>query len=150
MRRFRTIGLSLLLFFVPLVTAVPAGAADGKLSTALLDTVNNLLPSDQVNVIVQTDGPPSLLLRTLVTTLGGVVGANFTSINGFPARLSVSGILTLVLQPGVQHVSLDWQVLTLADSAAPYSGATRAWKDYGVSGKGVGVAVIDSGLADHP
>src|SRR5262245_17058536 len=93
MRRIRTIGLSLLLLLVPLVMAEPAGAADGKLSTALLDTVNSLLPSDQVNVIVQTEGPPSLLLRTLVTTLGGVVGSNFTSINGFPARLSVSGIL---------------------------------------------------------
>ncbi|HEY3177151.1 MAG TPA: S8 family peptidase [Candidatus Polarisedimenticolia bacterium] len=144
---------SILLLAVLLLAVFCPVQADGeslKLSSTLQDALNLLLPTQSVSVIVQTEGPPSLLLRALVTTLGGVVGPNFTSINGFPARISLTGLLTLILDPGVRRVSQDWTVLSLADSAAPYSGATKVWRDYGVTGRGVGVAVIDSGLASHP
>ena len=148
MRRVRLIRVIAILI---LACFCSAQAADepSKLSTGLQQTLGLLLPTSSVSVIVQTNGPPSLLLRTLVTTLGGVLGPNFTSIDGFPAKISVGGLLTLLLNPGVKRVSQDWTVLSLADSAAPYSGAVAAWRDYGVSGRGVGVAVIDSGLASN-
>ena len=147
-RRF-TLLLTLLLVSLTILPA-PAVALDSKLSSTLESTLMTLLPGNQVPVIVQTYGPPSTLVRTLVTTLGGVVGPSYTSINAFPARLSVSGILTLALNSSVRRISQDWTVLSLADSAAPYSGAVDAWRDYGVSGRGIGVAIIDSGLASHP
>jgi serine protease AprX len=127
-----------------------AAALDSKLSSTLEETLGTLLPDAQVPVIVQTYGRPSTLLRTLVTTLGGIVGPSYTSIDAFPARLSVTGILTLALDSSVRRVSQDWTVLSLADSAAPYSGAVNAWRDFGVSGRGIGVAIIDSGLASNP
>ena len=39
-------------------------------------------------------------------------------------------------------MSLDWKVRSLMDSATPYSGAPDAWRDYGLTGDGVGVAVL--------
>src|SRR6266850_2201223 len=110
----------------------PAVALDSRLTSTLESTLGTLLPDAQVPIIVQTYGRPSTLLRTLVATLGGIVGPSYTSIDAFPARLSVSGILTLALDGSVRRISSDWTVLSLADSAAPYSGAVDAWRDYGV------------------
>jgi len=81
-------------------------------------------------------------------------------IGGASASLRGAQILSLAQSPLVERIVSDERLRatwTGADAAAAASeagivatNAPKAWSLFGVSGKGIGVAVIDSGVADHP
>jgi len=64
---------------------------------------------------------------------------------GAPALISG----TATLSDGIAKVWLDGQVHTSLDTSAAQIGAPAAWQA-GYTGKGVTVAVLDTGIADHP
>lgn len=58
---------------------------------------------------------------------------------------------SLPLLPGLRSIHLDRRLSYYLDESAPRVGAPRAWAELGVTGRGVAVAVIDSGIdALHP
>jgi serine protease AprX len=146
--------------------ATPLGAAS-KSSPAKVDPA--LLAAAKANpnalfpVIVRGTGIDSKArAKAAEAVLGAAKGTRRTlSIIGSASGTVTGGqIIALANLPTVSRVVRDQTfnvTWTPADAAAATSeagilavNAPQAWSTLGVSGNGVGVAVIDSGVADHP
>jgi serine protease AprX len=124
-------------------------------------------PEARVGVIVQSTSKSDSLER-LVARLGGVVTTKLYFINAFAAELPARTIPDLSRTPGVRWVSLDAPVSEASgpeitkdaqDAFSPLGtessyiqtiGAYRLWVESPrLLGQGIGVAVVDSGIAKH-
>ena len=114
-------------------------------------------PAQRVHVIVQfTGGTSAATQRTLVTAAAGQVTRDLHIINGLGVRMTAAAARTLAADPRVHAVSLDAQVRSSGNSSSLSSnvqqnfiastGTDSAWSN-GATGAGVGVAVIDTGVA---
>jgi serine protease AprX len=95
----------------------------------------------------------------LVEELGGTVGSQLAIINGFSAVMPADAVSDLVANPQVASVTPDESLLLSAWSTGERTDdgamhrinanviqSTQYWKN-GFTGAGVGVAIIDSGVA---
>lgn len=74
----------------------------------------------------------------------------YTSVPGFSAVVSAAGLAQLAAHPGVERIDLDAEGRGLLSKSVPQIRADRA-HNRGVTGEGVVVAVLDTGVvADHP
>jgi serine protease AprX len=163
----RWAGFCLVAVIVTATQATPAGAKDhsaGKISPQLLALAEDK-PKDDFAVIVrasskQNNGHHAERAGAAVQRAHGKLGRGLSIVGGASALLTGGQILALANDPDVEYVSLD-QVVTATfdplDGAARASspgilevGAPEAWRQLGVTGKGVGVAILDSGIAPHP
>ena len=99
-------------------------------------------------VVVQYNHPPGFLDLQLLSVLGSILNA-LPLVNGIVAELPLSNILSLSNQSNVKYISLDRTMTPTLSNAAPAVNAFAAWQS-GYTGSGVGVALIDSGVASHP
>ncbi|MCL4424026.1 MAG: S8 family serine peptidase [Firmicutes bacterium] len=70
-------------------------------------------------------------------------------INGVAGEITEEALEELAIHPLVARIYPDREVRALLDVASPTIGAERAWGE-GLTGRGVGVAVIDTGVYLHP
>src|SRR5437588_1044245 len=70
-------------------------------------------------------------------------------INLLIASLDHNGIVALSNQSNVVYISKDRPLAPFFDNAAPAVNASAAWKS-NYTGAGIGVALIDSGVNNHP
>jgi serine protease AprX len=142
------------------IAVLPAQARAGQLLGGLLDkplsALQPVLSGGTTRVIIRTErGALSAVLR-LVTTLGGRVLVQHKLIDALTVELPVVQVALVVRLPGVLSVSLDSPVASqplvdigpaeshLAETLGlPEAGLLRTGPD----GRGIGVGVIDSGLA---
>jgi serine protease AprX len=111
----------------------------------------------RVEVIVQMDaGRSAAAAKAEVRADGGNVTGDLPIINGFAARLPADAVDDLEATDGVKAVTVDNAVkpqgisLSRIQSAYPASvDAPQVWNNpiADVSGRGIGVAVIDTGIA---
>ena len=114
-------------------------------------------PHRRVQVIIQLrPGVDAGAGRALVRSLGGTPGLDLHIINGLSAQMTAAAARTLAAGPKVHAVSLNatlkqtwwrgtptpWQLSTTYDQSVH---ATGLWRQS--TGRGVGVAVIDTGIA---
>jgi subtilisin family serine protease len=111
-----------------------------------------------VSVIVQAEPAGLVAAARQVTQLGGQVGRRLGVINGFTARVPAGQVGRLQRSPAVSSVTENEPVAMQAAAYAPttdagslytttlQTGAQAYWKA-GFTGKGVDVAVIDTGTA---
>jgi serine protease AprX len=164
----RGAGFCLVVIIVMATLAIPAGAnnhgADAKISPTLL-ALAQAQPNDEFAVIVQATSKRdnSLHAERAAAAVGrahGKTGRALSIVGGASAVLTGAEIIALVDDPDVQYVSAD-AIITLtfdpvAGAALAWSpailevGAPDAWRQLGVTGKGIGVAILDSGIAPHP
>ncbi len=114
-----------------------------------------------VSVIVQARPGALVAAAHQVERLGGRVGRQFQVINGFSAVVPANVVGRLTGSPGVRSVTENEPVAMQAAAYAPttdagslytttiQTGAQAYWKA-GYTGKGVDVAVIDTGTAPVP
>ena len=135
-----------------------AEAASGVASPSLVRLAERS-PAARVEAIVQFDnGIAPAQARKLVHATGGRVTGDLPIINGLAVRTSAARADKLATEDGVRAVSLNAAVkknaarsasgidASLLQTSYPDSvQAPRAWS--GATGKGVGVAVIDTGIA---
>lgn len=113
----------------------------------------------EVAVIVQKAELESRL-EARVRDMGGVVTKDLQIINAFAARMRAGAAVALSGDPGVRWVSLDAAVERSgrpapAPSPTPITtntyldstGARQVW-NMGITGSGIGVAMIDSGITN--
>jgi serine protease AprX len=147
-----TLLLSIYLIQIPALIPYSSPKAEAlsqiKLSTKLTRSLQLLGSTDPVSVIVLTYNPPSLLLKTLIVQLGGTIDREFQLLNGLAATLPVGSILQLSLNLEVSSISLNRLILPLMDVSRVAVGADTAQNSFGLDGKGIGVAIIDSGIDD--
>jgi serine protease AprX len=136
-------------------TAPVAVAPLPSLTPALADLAVSK-PGKRVEVIVQlTQGTKRSVAAPLVSQLGGRVTRDLHIINGVVATLPAAGARELAAQPNVRAVSLNGAVKSLAMGdglATSYNQSIQApylWNTYRGTGRGVGVAVIDTGIAGN-
>jgi serine protease AprX len=113
-------------------------------------------PGAAVEVIIQLRaGVGAAAGSRLVRSLGGTPGAYLHIINGLSARMTAGAASRLGRSPSVRAVSLNaalkesywggWSPWHLATTFDQSVGATRLWDR--TTGRGVGVAVIDTGIS---
>jgi serine protease AprX len=84
-----------------------------------------------------------------ITKLGGTILSQIPLVNGVVALLDNNGIVSLSNNANVVYISLDRPLSPTLSNAAPAVNAFAAWQS-GYTGAGVGVALIDSGVSQHP
>ncbi|HZU21561.1 MAG TPA: S8 family serine peptidase, partial [Terriglobales bacterium] len=128
--------------------SLPAVAQQSKLAPEL----QGRDAADSVDVIVQFNQSPTDRHFAKVTSKGAEVTAKLASVNGGAfAHLPASSLAELAADPDVAYVSLDRPVHNTGTSSIDYTpetvNAPWAWQTLQLTGTGIGVAVIDSGIS---
>src|SRR5215471_11872748 len=153
MRSIPTLGITVALIAGTFVT--PATGGPRKLDHALQQIATHA--NGTVDVIVRVVPGTEDNVRGRLTKNGRALKAEHPSIHALTATVAVSDLANLADDPSVASVSLDAEVsahqtLSGPDSLIPLNvvrtliGSTAT----GVTGQGVGVAVIDSGFQNRP
>jgi len=122
--------------------------------TAQVDRDLAALTTGSARVIVQTTGD-SVAGERAVALAGGTLRPDLPLIDGVAATVPASGIAVLASAPGVRAITLDRQVDTQGSgsSTSPKSVYNKVLRAddagaAGLTGAGVTVALIDTGIAD--
>ena len=147
-RTFRLVALALLTALM--LAILPAGSGVGR----------GGLDARRVSVIVRTTPDAGSRVEALVGRLGGVVGRRIAIIDGFAATVPASSLARLQGAPGVVSVTANQRVSLQTFNgdfdperdfgslfrSARVMDAEKAW-DHELTGRGVDVALLDSGVA---
>ncbi|HXA30319.1 MAG TPA: S8 family peptidase [Candidatus Angelobacter sp.] len=140
-----------------LATAL-AGFGASLLGPAVLPVAAASRGGAPTTVIVRESAAAGSAAETLVTELGGHVTRHIGIINGFVATVAANDVAQLRTVPGVVEVTGDLPLTLDSTSYDPTTdptslygtastvGARAYWRN-GFTGKGVDVALIDSGVA---
>jgi serine protease AprX len=144
-----------LILVLALLAPLSLFADNSKISPDL----QNSTSTGQVQVVVQyapgTQLSCSGLLGLLgcvvndVLKLGGAILGQLPLVNGLVASLDHNGIVSLSNQSNVVYISKDRTLTPFFDNAGPAVNAPVAWQS-NYTGAGIGVALIDSGVNNHP
>lgn len=102
---------------------------------------------EEVPVILQFN-EKSTNLKENMNIVSTKIKSNLPLINGFAGYMTTESIYRIINSPEVDYISFDSQVYTLLDIATPTMDAYFP-HDKGYEGKGITVAVIDTGVAPH-
>ena len=123
-------------------------AASEKISVELVRRSNEI-PNSLIPVIVQTEHGLKEKQRALVGKSGGTIKHDLPLIKGFSANLPVSVLKELAEDDEVTRISYDSEVHVCLETATAAINAPATWLQ-GFTGKGITVAVIDTGIYPHP
>lgn len=128
-----------------------SGAA---VSTKLSADLNEHVGDDgMVTVIVQHRTMPTSAHLQDMQGRGAIVRSKFQSIHAVTMHVPASMLEELANDPNVAYVTPDRPVLMTANPQTEDQltavEADVAWNTYGLTGTGIGVAVIDTGIAAH-
>ena len=101
-----------------------------------------------VDVIVQYDRVPSDEQRREIRSRGGSSIRALQAANAVSVRVPVEEVDRLLQDPSVAHITHDSEVSAAMSNVDAATGANVA-HDYGWSGAGIGIALIDSGIDRH-
>jgi serine protease AprX len=130
-------------------TVGAAGAPGGHVTPALAAIAAHAAPSDELHVLVEGNGAAA------AAAAHGRVGKQLPLMNGVAATVRAGELNRLASQPGVSFVAPDAPVqldtagaVSTSALATLYPGRDAVSKPWGagVTGQGVGIAVIDSGV----
>jgi serine protease AprX len=133
-----------ILFIIAILLSLPAAAGTAKLDAAL--GLRAAAPQGSSRVIITTTngGPADPIIRAA----GGTPGRYLRALGGQAALVPDGSLGLLAADPGVRHVSLDRTVAGTMEPTAAAVGAGWVREHLGFDGAGVGVAIIDSGVAN--
>jgi serine protease AprX len=143
----------LLAAFLVTAGAAPSASTTIDLTTSLakLDPIlqrRALSASGTSRVIVRgADSTPSGTLGDLIQQSGGLAGRKVSVIRGRVADVPNAALAGLASSPYVAGISLDRLIVGANERTSATIGSTSVRQDYGYDGSGIGVAVIDSGVA---
>ncbi len=125
-------------------------------SSKLSPDLQGIDPNSNVRVIVQysqatpvSSQPSGGLLGGVLNLVGGIVHSVLGIVNAIVYTVPASSLQTLVNNPNVTYISADRTVASQLDYTAEAVNASAAWKAK-LTGSGIGVAVIDSGIDVGP
>jgi serine protease AprX len=112
--------------------------------------LRQVLSSQPVEAVLTfTTYPSAIVLAAVAATGVEVLPLRVLPMIG--VRGTATQILGLASLPGLRSIYDNRQLDYFLDESVPLIGADRAWNELGVTGSGVGIAVIDSGIdATHP
>jgi len=128
-----------------ILLGMPAFAKDPKIAPDL----EGVDPSSTVDVIIQFAHVPTARHHAMVMSRGGNLKARLDVVKGAAYRIQRSQLESLAKDPEVVYISPDRKIKGMLDLTAAAVNAPTAWNSYGLTGAGIGVAIIDSGLTNH-
>src|SRR6266702_4354716 len=146
-----TWGARLALLALMILLAAGLSLADGnkhKLSNDL-DALKGSHNGATVDVIIQFNQTPTDAHHQKVQNKGGVLKTKLDFINGAHYSVPVESLDALADDPDVAYISPDRPVHGALDTTVATVNGAYA-QTLGLDGAGIGVAVIDSGVADIP
>src|SRR5579885_3807991 len=150
------LGLATPYFFSVPTSAAAASNKSGQHNPKLAPELDSAAATnDAVRVIIQTKGRPSSAHDDAIRAKGGTKGHAFDSFDALTAVVPQSAVADLAARADVAYISPDRKVSGQLAVTRETTGAALAQSGVqgtpGVTGKGVGIAVIDSGIsAAHP
>jgi len=142
-RRFLILGAILTALAPAAHAAARAPLGDAKLDRELRHRART--PGGHSRVILRL--APGATADVAIRSLRGTVGRRLSSVGGQVADVPDSALEALAHLPGVNGVSLDRRVQGTLERTGATIGATFVRETLGLDGTGVGIAVIDSGVA---
>jgi serine protease AprX len=128
------------------------GSAASKLSPDL--SSENLSQNAMVTVIVQYRQLPGTSALAKLQRGGVAIGSTLRNIQAVTMHVPASMLEQLTQDPNVRYITPDRTIrMTSNPQAEEFATAVEeniAQSQYGLDGTGIGVAVIDSGISDHP
>ena len=94
-------------------------------------------------VIVQFHGDPDV---RAITGSGGVVGRRLAGVRAQVAEISNTALASVARDPRVRRIVIDRPAFGTLERTGAAIGATIVRRELGLTGRGVGVAVVDSGI----
>ncbi len=137
MKRFLALSLMLL----------AAGTATAR-SPKLAPDLEGSRAGRRVDVIVQYKTSPGPRQHAALQAKGGRFRSALPLVRAAAYSLPYAALEALAADPDVAYVSPDRPVTASLDYATRAAQVDAAWVSYGLDGTGIGVAVIDSGIAD--
>jgi serine protease AprX len=141
--RIRPVALALMMSAV----AAPGEAWTSPKLDPLLSAAASLLTGQSQVVVTASDGTSLDAVALLIQLLGGTLGRKLPIIDGWSATVPNVSLRTLTLSDLVGHVSLNRLIVSAMERTGATVGATSVREELGLDGSGVGIAVIDSGVA---
>lgn len=130
---------------IAVLTAGVALAEHPKMARGL-ETIS---PTENVDVIVQYKHTPGFAQHQKLGRVGGTHKGDLHLISGDVVSMPASSLATLADDPDVAFIAPDRPVKGMLDlTVAAVNGNVAA--QLGWTGTGIGVAVIDSGIDNHP
>lgn len=83
-----------------------------------------------------------------VSTLSQKLNYELPIVNGYACDMSTDAILEIIKDPNIEYISYDTRVFAVMDVARKIVGADKMPRT-GYTGKGVTVAIIDTGVSPH-
>lgn len=124
--------------------------ASSLMGAKLSNDLQRLPPGSSVDVIVQFTAPPSANDFAAIAAAGGNLKKRFPNIRGGLFTVPAAALHGIAANPRIFYISPDRKLSGSLEFAEPTVGANIALQ-YGWNGAGVGVAIIDSGIAvNHP
>jgi len=102
-----------------------------------------------VDVIVRFQSAPGAEQHQRILARGGRLNTDLGSMQAGAYRIAASALQDLANDPDVVYIAPDRPLRGLLDNAAAAVNADIV-KSYGLTGAGIGVAVIDSGVSHDP
>lgn len=155
----KRIGLLILMFLVFAFSLQAQNNGNGKFDDKLKQESNNSKNGDskakakKVRVIIQTR--TAITVNTKIAAVQGKVLKNFYGLPFVAVEVQAQNLDELANDPSVLKMSIDAPVKgsTIDGTEEPpnsSSGGVAAFNRWAGTGQGVGVAIIDSGIANHP
>lgn len=107
-------------------------------------------PDGTVDVIIQFKKTPQMVHFQEMAAHGGRLKFKLYHIQGAAYRIPVGMLVWLERHPFIAYVTPDRKNSPAFDEPIPAVMGDLARQQYGMDGTGVGVAVIDSGVYNHP
>ena len=147
MKKFRqSFAIACLTLFVAAATAV---AGDEKLAPELRNAAPAVRANSKVEVIVQYKVTPTAAHHQRVADLGGTLLTKMDFIKAGHYTLPASAVKSLAADPDVAYITPNRSLRGMMDIPAETVNDSAAIGG-GYNGSGIGVAVIDSGIAALP
>ena len=123
-------------------SAAPAGKTDVQIGQMMA------APSAHAScaVIAQVNGDLSPIQQAQLVKIGADVTRHLGFIHSVALTLPSRNLGKLAALPFVTHISYDGKIKKCDEFTVASSGAGIAYQSYGLTGAGVGVAVLDSGM----
>jgi serine protease AprX len=137
-----TVMVAVLAFSTSAMAGPKAAAERGRLDAVLRQRADQLAGTSRV--IVQFRDATDV---RAITGRGGKAGKKLALLKAHVAEVANSRLASLASDPRVERVYVDRPAFATMERTSAAIGATLARDELGVTGAGVGVAVIDSGVS---
>lgn len=149
-RRNASVCLAGLVMAVPITTAWAKPQIDSKVDSSVRQQLLAAQKKGWTSVIVRTGGSLTREQRSRLHNLNADIYRHLDLIESFAVRIPSRNLQKLAELPFVHRLSTDAIVRKYDEFSNGHSGADVAFDDYGLTGAGITVAVIDSGIDNHP